>query len=442
MSFAIPLQDFIESADGNSHLTQFIDWSARQHDVLYCVAWGNENNTPWPRKPQDNYNGLTIAASVPHDGPTFNRYSINVNAIEGDADGDRTSIDLLAPGENVAMMEPGDIPVFGGEDGTSIATAHATGAVAILQQYVAEQIADFNPRFFGSPERHEVMKAVMLNSADKIAGVHGSNRTILDSNGNQAWQQNGLFAPLHEQVGAGHLNVGRAVEQLQLGEYDPGVVPLIGWDYHTIGGSGATQEYYFDSAIGGDYVAITLTWDRRNEHSGGSTYHEGDTFFNQTLEDSLNNLDVYLMEADATDPLDYIWASRSWEDNVEHIFYNNFPAGNYKIVVRNNEIGGIGDSQNYALAWRFGSPPPDDLFGDFNSDGSVDSADYVMWRKDNGVGSYAEWVENFGSSSGAGGEVSVPEPPTSLLLITAILCVGLLSGRRLSATGPAYAPRA
>jgi hypothetical protein len=47
----------VEFVDGNSHFTQFIDWSARRHDVLYVVAWGNEDSGFVLRLPTDNYNG-------------------------------------------------------------------------------------------------------------------------------------------------------------------------------------------------------------------------------------------------------------------------------------------------------------------------------------------------------------------------------------------------
>jgi hypothetical protein len=69
------------------------------------------------------------------------------------------------------------------------------------------------------------------------------------------------------------------------------------------------------------------------------------------------------------------------------------------------------------------------LPGDFNQDGNVDAADYVMWRKDTSIGDYADWVENFGESSpGSGGGASVPEP--SAIAIVGACAFALLRSRR------------
>jgi hypothetical protein len=69
------------------------------------------------------------------------------------------------------------------------------------------------------------------------------------------------------------------------------------------------------------------------------------------------------------------------------------------------------------------------LDGDFNNDGFVDGADYVMWKKDNSVGSYSTWVQNFGaSSSGSGGVGAAPEPGT--LVLAALAVAGVLGVRR------------
>jgi hypothetical protein len=80
---------------------------------------------------------------------------------------------------------------------------------------------------------------------------------------------------------------------------------------------------------------------------------------------------------------------------------------------------------------------PDDLPGDFNQNGTVDAADYVVWR--NGLGTthtpadYDLWRAHFGQSAGIGAagypsgasaellSASVPEPSALVLLAMAIV---------------------
>jgi hypothetical protein len=61
------------------------------------------------------------------------------------------------------------------------------------------------------------------------------------------------------------------------------------------------------------------------------------------------------------------------------------------------------------------------LQGDYNGDGKVDAADYVVWRKTDGTqNGYNTWRTNFGRTSGSGaslaGATSVPEPATCSLV--------------------------
>jgi hypothetical protein len=64
------------------------------------------------------------------------------------------------------------------------------------------------------------------------------------------------------------------------------------------------------------------------------------------------------------------------------------------------------------------------LAGDFNQDGAVNAADYVVWRKDLGTtytqNDYNVWRAHFGQTSGSGTGASVnaavPEPASALLL--------------------------
>jgi hypothetical protein len=66
------------------------------------------------------------------------------------------------------------------------------------------------------------------------------------------------------------------------------------------------------------------------------------------------------------------------------------------------------------------------LDGDFNSDGIVDAADYVVWRKDPNLSTppadYATWSQNFGQSLGSGSQSGVvPEVATLWSLVIGAL---------------------
>jgi hypothetical protein len=65
--------------------------------------------------------------------------------------------------------------------------------------------------------------------------------------------------------------------------------------------------------------------------------------------------------------------------------------------------------------------------GDYNGDGTVDAADYVVWRKDpaaNGgdPAGYDLWRQRFGEGGGSGGSGAVPEPAAAILLMIGGLC--------------------
>lgn len=87
--------------------------------------------------------------------------------------------------------------------------------------------------------------------------------------------------------------------------------------------------------------------------------------------------------------------------------------------------------------------------GDYNNNGVVDAADYVLWRNGGplanevdapgvvNAGDYTEWRTRFGNASGAGGGLTisgaaVPEPSTIVALLIALKMGLLPSGRRRS----------
>jgi hypothetical protein len=89
--------------------------------------------------------------------------------------------------------------------------------------------------------------------------------------------------------------------------------------------------------------------------------------------------------------------------------------------------------------------------GDYNSDGIVDAADYVYWRKNDGTqGGYDTWAANYGETGGSGGSASpsfvgvdftivatgsgvgsaAPEPTASILVLISGVILTLVWRRR------------
>jgi hypothetical protein len=74
------------------------------------------------------------------------------------------------------------------------------------------------------------------------------------------------------------------------------------------------------------------------------------------------------------------------------------------------------------------------LPGDFNGDGKVDAADYVVWRESGGSATqYNSWRANYGRTAGSGASLleatAVPEPVTIVLLLISILSALAHDGR-------------
>ncbi|WP_239651484.1 hypothetical protein [Neosynechococcus sphagnicola] len=213
--------------------------------------------------------------------------------------------------------------------------------------------------------RHEVMKAVLMNGAEKLKDAGngltlGMSRTILTKD-NRSWLQSPAFQdrtiPLDNQMGTGQLNAFRAYQQFSPGQWGPmAPVPAIAWDYRTVAlesGGTAYQDYVLERPLAqGSYLSATLAWDRLVElqdqnHDG--EYNQGESFRDR----GLNNLDLYLMQATENDSSKNLWSSESSVDSVEHLFYQIPQTGRYKIRVqfRQPAAAEVQAVQSYALAW-------------------------------------------------------------------------------------------
>ncbi len=350
--------------DGNAILTQCIDWSSRVHDVLYVIA-GNQGRGGIPI-PTDHFNGITTAFTTLKNGQftkvDFPNLSgipegIGRNLIQREINvGPRRAINLVAPGSKISVFNlEGKILQV---SGTSFAAPHITASVALLQEGGDRLNFSNSSNWSTDSRRHEVMKAILLNSADKIQDsgdglLLGMNRTTL-SKTNQTWFDSDAYKdseiPLNIETGAGHLNVFRAYQQFTSGQWNPqNDVPHMGWDYRSISAKSETDYVLSQPLKEGSYVAITLAWDRLvelNDDNNNNLYDVGESFTDK----GLNNLNVYLMEADTKKTRKSICSSISEVDSVEHIFCQIPETGRYKIRVEYQKQFNE-KTQSYALAW-------------------------------------------------------------------------------------------
>ena len=358
--------------DGQALLTQCIDWSSREHHLLYVIA-GNQGRGGIPI-PTDNFNGVNVAFSTLYNGTfskvdlanlgtTFTGILSRLAGLESNVD-DRRLISLVAPGSNLEIMTlDGRVTET---SGTSFAAPHVTATVALLQEYGDRQLHQKKQNWNLDARNPQVMKAVLLNSTDKIQDngdgkTLGMTRTIV-ANGKRDWLSSPAYddrkLPLDGEIGSGQLNAYRAYQQFSAGQQQPDApVEAIGWNYRSI------EEKSFDDYVleqeleEGSYVAMTLNWNRLvelNDTNDNNRYDLDETFSDR----GLNNLDLYLMRVDddrsKLSEKDFakeaVWSSVSDVDSLEHIFYRIPKTGRYKIRVhykkRVNE-----KTQDYAIAW-------------------------------------------------------------------------------------------
>ena len=267
----------------------------------------------------------------------------------------RTKPDIIAPGLSLGPCAESDEDYcYPGQVGSSsYGAAHVTGAAALLIDAARyEQIAE------GDDPR--VIKAVLLNGADKLNGWHKGKRGVQDDR----------EAPLDYGQGAGMLNFASSYAQL-MGTCDANATVIgSGWWLDSVAldsdSDGAAKVHRVGEGLEqGDEVKATLVWYRHYEQGAGRDL-------------SLLSLELWSVDQEGLfkELLDH---SISQIDNVQHIYYRCERARRVALVVRG--LGGELAEETYALAYTSEQEnwPGDQMAGDFNADGIVDSHDLAQW---------------------------------------------------------------
>jgi subtilisin family serine protease len=371
--------------DGDALLTLCVDWIAATYNTIPIVA-GNQGKGGIPI-PTDLYNGFTVGFTREVDGiyrqldrgnlidePYLDRNSngkydqgevfsdLNkdgkwTSGVESPIDG-RRSMAILAPGNNLKL--PTLQGKFKNANGSSFATPHVVGTIALLHEYANRQIT--SGYWSLDARRHELIKAVLINSADKLKDlgdgkILGMSKTILDAFG-KTWIDTEAYSsretPLSRSLGSGQLNANRALQQYQAGQQSPNNgsanISATGWDTNIVEVD-KYQEYVFsDSLVADSFISATLTWDRQvklNDKNGNGLFDIGEGFSNE----GFNKVELYLMRSQDTDISQNIWSSVSQIDNLQHIFIKIPVTGKYKlrVVFKSPQANIV--SQRYGLAW-------------------------------------------------------------------------------------------
>jgi autotransporter-associated beta strand protein len=184
----------------------------------------------------------------------------------------------------------------------------------------------------------------------------------------------------------GHIAPGQSIESLDVGSLTLSAGSILDFELDTVAGADTS-----------DLINVTA--------SGGLT---------------INGVTLNITDAGGMTPGTYtlIDYAGTLNGNVGNIAFGTLPPGFLYSLSNNAANTSIELSVSASLA------------GDFNGDGSVDMADYVVWRKGFGTTytqeDYDDWRNNFGAQAGGGAldsaSTAVPEPAT----IAGLLLSGLV----------------
>jgi len=341
-------------ATGNNTWTLAMDSMAWTYaNTTFVISSGNSgqgNNTV--SGPASGYNtisvgavGITSGNTAGTDYTTIASYSSGgpadfYNPVTGETvTGVRAAVDIVAPGTYVVFASTTSSVALATGNGTSYAAPIVSGGVALLKD------ASKQTGLASTSLDTRVIKAVLMNSADKLDGWDNGQHlvgNVVVTTQSLDWYQ-----------GAGMMNLTRAYDQYLTGTtdvsgYGGGTVQKIGWDLGQVGGTSGSSTYndytINSTLLAGQILDVTLTWFR---NTTTVTLDSNDTI--SVSDDGLANLDLEIWDSNLTT----LYAtSNSTYNSSEELHYTIANNGTYLIrVLYDGQVYGEISSELYGLAW-------------------------------------------------------------------------------------------
>ncbi len=277
----------------------------------------------------------------------------------------RCKPDIVAPGTALVPAHNNGYDYTLQTNWSSLSAPVVSGTTALLLQKAYSDPA--LGKAFDRPGKNTVIKAVLLNSAEKLPFWHKGQITVDDDH----------EAPLDFTQGAGALDAVAAYDQLTAGRHKPGIVPEIGWDNRILSAANESQHAYILEAVEPNQViTATLCWN----------YHYQNQYpFEHQLDKDVN-LRLELWGLDPNDSGNDVMVDYcdSLNDNVEHLYYQSggrFSDYVVRVVFSEPEQIESTAKQRYAVAWsvRNNTVSDNDWWHDLNADNKIDALDNLAY---------------------------------------------------------------
>lgn len=348
--------DVISSSWKNSGDSSFMtgavldSYAAKNHHTVFVAAAANdgEEGPGHVSSPYKNMNVISVGAldDASNFGSVAKTSSYGPNDFYNPVTGETvkgvvSAVDIAAPGTVYTVLRDGTL---GNSRGTSFAAPVVSSAAALMISHsrLASMPADSRDA--------RLIRAVLLNSADKIAGWD-NGAELRDFVGADGKVHSGVLSTsqsLDYRSGAGALNAAEALAQ-----YDNfGNTSFLGSV-----GEGGSYSYAFRADGAGMEFAATLCWMVGSDVSGVSYDESGDVSAIDADFSHFSNLDLRLWHVGSDGEM-LVAQSVSEYNNVEHIFLELSSGGEYRLeVVFDGMVYGDSPEETYAIAWNLSAVP-------------------------------------------------------------------------------------